>query len=125
MVDQQKFHRRFLCGDSTGRFREDLHALRYRLSAGRNRLRYAVDVDKTHTAIRGDTQFFVIAKPRNIGANIIGHFDDHLTPARFDRLAVNFNVYDVVTHSDYAAASVVLSTMLRPLLRTMYSNSWW
>ena len=46
-----------------------------------------------------------------------------MASACFDRLAINFDVYDIITHSVYAAASVGSSTMLRPLFRTIYSNS--
>ena len=93
------------------------------MGAGRNRLRCTFDVNQTHATVCRDTQLFVIAEARHVDADIIGHLDDHLALARFNRLAVDFYIYNIVTHSDYAAASVVASTMLRPLLRIMYSNS--
>ncbi len=65
----------------------------------------------------------MVAEARDIGADRIGGLDDHLAPARLDRLAVDFDVYDVIAHRQ-AASPGAASTMLRPLLRTMYSNSW-
>ena len=123
MADEQECHCRFLRGNSTRRLREDLHALGHGLCTGRYRFGDTVYVHEAHTAIRGDAQLVVVTETRHVGTDFVGDLDDHLTGTRFNRLAIDLNVYDVVTHSRYAAASGASSTMLRPLLRIMYSNS--
>ena len=123
VVNEKELHRRFLSSDCPRRLGEHLHAFVHRLRAGRNRLGRTLHVDKAHAAVGRDAEFVVIAEPRYVRTDLVGHLDDHLSRAGFDRLAIDFNVYDVVTHSRYAAASGASSTMLRPLLRTMYSNS--
>jgi len=125
MIDQQELHRRLLRGDGVGRFREDFHAFGDRGRACRYRFRRLFDLDQAHAAIGGDAEFFVVTETRDVGPYPIGYFDDHLSSASLDRLAIDLDVDDVVAHDTYAAASVALSTMLRPPLRTMYSNSWW
>jgi hypothetical protein len=48
----------------------------------------------------------VVAESRNVRAYPIGHLHDHLTRARLDRLAVNFNIYDVVSHGESGGSLV-------------------
>ena len=79
--------------------------------------------DGSGATVGCDTEFLVVAEARYVRTDVIRYLDDHLPGTRLDRLAIDFNVYGVVTHSRYAAASGASSTMLRPLLRTMYSNS--
>jgi len=79
MVNEQEFHRRLLCGNGTWRLGKYFHAFGHRLRTGRNRLGSAFDVDETHTAAGRDTQLVVIAESRNVGADLVGYLDDHLT----------------------------------------------
>ena len=92
MVDQQEFHRRFLRGDSVGRPGEDFHALGHRLCARRDRLWRTFDINEAHAAIRGDGELAVVAKPRDVGFELISHLDDHLARTCFDRFAVDLDV---------------------------------
>ena len=98
MVDEQELHRRFLRGDGARRLGEDLHALGNRLGTGRDRLGRALDINETHATVGGHAEFLVVAESRHVGADRVGHLDEHLAWSRFDRLAVDFNVDDVVSH---------------------------
>ena len=111
MIDQQKFHRRFLRRNRFRRTREHFHAVAHRRGASRQRLRCFLNLDEAHAAIRGDAQFFVVTEARDVTARGVRYFNEHLALAAFDRLAVNFNRYSIVAH---AATPVLLSTMLRP-----------
>ena len=110
------------CAEIARGEREHFHALANRRRTGRQGLRRLLYLDQAHPAGCRDAQLLVVAKPRDVGADRVGDLDNHLALARLDRLAIYFDVYDVVTHRGYAAASRE-STILRPRFCTMYSNS--
>ena len=98
MVDQQEFHRRLLCGSRFRRACEYFHALANRRRAGDQRFRRVVDLDQAHAAVGSDAQLFVITESRDVDTDCIGDLHDHLALPAFDRFAVNFKFYDIVTH---------------------------
>ena len=102
MINEQELHRRFLGRDRCRRTREDLHSFHNRCRAGRHRFGLLFDLYQAHAAVRCDRQFFVVTKPRHIGADAVGHLHDHLTLPCLDRLTVNLDIDHIVSH---AAAS--------------------
>src|SRR5690606_25965852 len=98
MIDQQELHRALLRRYRALRAREDLHSVRDRRRASRQRLRRLLDVDEAHAAVRGDAELAVIAEARNVDAGSIGHLDQHLALARLERHAVHFDLDYVVAH---------------------------
>src|SRR5207244_10504998 len=51
MIDEQELHRGALRADGAWRFREELHSLRHRGRAGRERLRRLLHLDQAHAAV--------------------------------------------------------------------------
>jgi len=98
MIDEQEFHRRLLRSDGLRGFRKNLHALADRCRTGWHRLGRFLHFDQAHAAVGRDAQLLVVAEPWNVSADFIGHFDDHLAPARLYRLAVDLNIYYVIAH---------------------------
>ncbi len=96
MVDQQKFHGGFLRTDGDLRLGEDLHPLGNGRCAGRQRLGRLFNFNETHAAIRRDRQLVVITESRHVRVMGVRDVNDHRAFARFDRLAVNFNVDEIV-----------------------------
>ncbi len=91
MVNQQEFHYALLRLDRLLAIGAHNHAGTDRCGTGRQRLRRLFHLDETHAAVRRNRQFLVIAKMRNIRADLVGSVHHHAAFLHFYLFAVNFN----------------------------------
>ena len=91
MIDQQKFHDRFLRLDGLVASGADHHALRDRCGAGRHRLGRLLHIHQTHPAVGRDAQLLVIAEVRNESPYLLGSMHHHAAFKHFNFLSVKFD----------------------------------
>jgi hypothetical protein len=97
VVDQQEFHRRFLCGKRLLRARLHHHAVHALRSAGRHWLRRTLDFHQAHAAISRNREALVIAETRDHNIVFVRHVDQQATRLGFDLLTVDGD-FDVIAH---------------------------
>ena len=102
MVDQQKLHHTFLGLDGFVALGVYDHALRHRRRAGWHWFGRFFDIDQAHTAIGRDAELLVIAKMRNIGANLFGCMHHRAACTHFHFLTVEFDF----NHGEFALIDV-------------------
>ena len=89
VIDEQELHHRFLRLESFFTLRPDNHALRHRGGTSWKWFGGLVHIDQAHATVRGDAEFFVITKMRNVGARGLGGMHDHAAFTHFDGFVIN------------------------------------
>ena len=115
MIDQQELHGGPLGGNGPLRMRFNLHAIRYRSGASRQRFGRAVHVHQAHPAIGRHAQLGVIAKARNVDARPVGGGNQHFAGRACDFAAVYTKTHCFLRHRQPRAGSRWSESSLRIL----------
>jgi hypothetical protein len=104
VINQQKFHHRFLATGGNLGLGKNLHPLGHRCCTGRQWLRHFLHLDHAHATVGRDRQFLVVTKTRHGDPEFIGHLDYHGTLACLAGLAIDFNIDGLVSRDLGACA---------------------